>query len=72
MATISTVAGRATEADVPAVVELTEDQLHALIDREARKRLGMSGREFEKRFRQGKLPAKVAALEIGMLLKPRQ
>jgi len=50
-------------------VQLTRQELEALIDAEARRRLGMSGREFKHKFAQGKLPETTTVRDIAMLVK---
>lgn len=53
------------------VVRLSQGQLDALIDREARRRLHMSGDQFRKRLAANRLPKDkpVAVHDIAMLLK---
>jgi hypothetical protein len=50
-------------------VQLTRQELEALIDAEARRRLGMSGREFKRKYAQGKLPETTTVRDIAMLVK---
>ncbi|HXG35456.1 MAG TPA: hypothetical protein VNL15_00640 [Dehalococcoidia bacterium] len=50
-------------------VQLSETELEELIDTEARKRLRISGEEFKRRYREGKLPDSPAVREIAMLIK---
>jgi len=50
-------------------VKLTEEELRQLVDREARRRLNMSGEVFVQRYRDGTLPPGPGVSEIGMLLK---
>ncbi len=59
----------ATET-TPSVIRLTKRQVERLIDREARRRLKMSGREFRRRLEAGELPWDNAAVhDIAMLVK---
>ena len=59
----------ATETASP-IVRLSKKRLEALIDREARRRLGMSGHTFRRRLRAGQLPPEsVAVRDIAMLVK---
>lgn len=57
----------ATETE--ARVQLSQEELDQLIDREARKRLGMSGREFKRKYARRELPDVPAVRDIAMLLK---
>ena len=57
-----------TEAASP-IVRLSKKRLEALIEREARRRLHMSGQEFRRRLRAGTLPESVAVRDIAMLVK---
>ncbi|OGO07607.1 MAG: hypothetical protein A2Y61_00010 [Chloroflexi bacterium RBG_13_60_13] len=50
-------------------VQLSQEELDQLIDREARKRLGMSGREFKRKYARRELPDVPAVRDIAMLLK---
>jgi len=50
-------------------VKLTHDELEALIDREARRRLNMTARQFRSKWERGALRKSVAAQELAMLLK---
>jgi len=50
-------------------VELSEEDLKSLIDREAKKRLHMSGEAFVASYKKGELPNTAAVSEIGMLLR---
>jgi len=50
-------------------VQLSQQELDQLIDREARKRLGMSGQEFKRKYAQRELPDVPAVRDIAMLLK---
>ena len=50
-------------------VKLNDEELKQLIDREARKRLRISGEVFVKCYREGTLPASPAVRYKGMLLK---
>lgn len=52
------------------VIRLSKQQVEALIDRQARRRLGMSGKEFRCRLKANSLPPnKVAVRDIAMLVK---
>jgi hypothetical protein len=53
-------------------VTLSQRELTELIDREARIRLKMSGEEFMRLYKAGKLPDKLAARDIAMLAKLAQ
>ena len=55
--------------EVPSRVQLSDEELDALIDAEARKRLGISGEEFKDKYAKKELPDTPAAREIAMLLK---
>jgi len=55
--------------EVPSRVQLSDEELDALIDAEARKRLGISGEEFKEKYAKKELPDTPAAREIAMLLK---
>ena len=48
-------------------IRLSRDELDRLIDREARARLHMSGKEFKRRLKEGTLPDTSAARDIRML-----
>lgn len=48
--------------------EGTVEELLEEIDREARRRLGMSGEEFAYKYHRGELPDTLAAIELGTLL----
>ena len=50
-------------------VKLTHDELDALIDREARRRLNLTARQFRSRWERGALRRSVAAQELALLLK---
>jgi hypothetical protein len=50
-------------------VQLSETELDSLIDSEARKRMGISGAEFKRRYRNKDLPNTTAVRDIAMLLK---
>jgi len=50
-------------------VKLSHEELEALIEREARQRLGISAREFRSSWQRGFLRNSVAAQEIAMLLR---
>ena len=50
-------------------VQLSQQELDQLIDREARKRLGMSGQEFKTKYARRELPDVPAVRDIAMLLK---
>ena len=50
-------------------VTLTRSELDELIDREAHARLGMSGAEFVRLYRDHKLPQNLAARDIAMLVR---
>ena len=50
-------------------VRLSKQEFDALLDREARKRLGMSGAEFKGKHADGTLPDSVAVRDVGNLLK---
>jgi hypothetical protein len=50
-------------------VQLTQQELDQLIDREARKRLGISGQEFKRKYARRELPDVPAVRDIAMLLK---
>lgn len=59
----------ATEASSP-VVRLSKKRIEAMIDRQARRRLGMSGDEFRRRLQANRLPRhSVAVRDIAMLVK---
>lgn len=49
--------------------KLTKKEVEDLIDREARKRLGFSGKEFVRKLSQGHLPETVAKRDIAMLVR---
>jgi hypothetical protein len=51
------------------VISLSNKEVKELIDRECRKRLDMSGREFLERREKGKLPKSTAVHDIEILLK---
>lgn len=51
------------------VIQLNSEELIELIDREARSRLNMSGRQFRAYWRRGALRGSTAAFEIAMLLR---
>lgn len=51
------------------LVRLDVEELAALIDREARTRLNMSGPQFKAYWRRGALRNRTAAMEIAMLLR---
>ena len=57
-----------TEANGDVLV-LTQEEVLAMIDREARRRLDISGSEFLKRLKQGTLKETVAKRDIEMLVK---
>ncbi len=50
-------------------VELSADDLLQEIDREARRRLGMSGEEFAEKYHRGELPDTAVTTELGILLR---
>lgn len=50
-------------------VQLSDQELDALIDAEARKRLGISGAEFKEKYEKNELPDTPAVREVAMLLK---
>ena len=50
-------------------VQLSQEELDQLIDREARKRLGISGQEFKRKYARRELPDVPAVRDIAMLLK---
>jgi hypothetical protein len=51
------------------IVALNRKDLHEIIDRECKKRLGITRVEFLQRHEQGELPKSTATHEIEMLLK---
>ena len=51
------------------IEDITIDDLLDEIDREARRRLGMSGEEFADKFYRGELPDTLAVVELGILLR---
>lgn len=55
--------------EVPSRVQLSDEELDALIDREARTRLGISGEEFKRKYARNDLPDTPAVRDIAMLLK---
>ena len=58
-----------TETASP-IVRLSKKRLEALIDREARRRLHMSGQTFRRRLKAGQLSSEsVAVRDIAMLVK---
>ena len=57
-----------TEANGDVLV-LTQEEVLAMIDREARRRLGISGAEFLKCLKQGTLKETIAKRDIQMLVK---
>lgn len=57
----------AAKRDLSKVV-LTERELERLIDTEARLRLKMSGKDFVREYRSGKMAESAAARDIGMLV----
>ncbi len=67
-----TVVSGATETIPDDLIDLFEDvtseDLFAEIDRESRRRLGMSGAEFARKYRQHELPDTLAVNELGILL----
>jgi len=50
-------------------VQLSQTELDSLIDSEARKRMGMSGAEFSRRYLNKDLPETTAVRDIAMLPK---
>lgn len=61
---------RMTTEAAPAVVRLSKKQIEAMIDGQARRRLGMSGEEFRRRLQANRLPRhSVAVRDIAMLVK---
>jgi len=57
------------ETGTTSAVQLSREQLDALIDREARGRLQMSGSEFKRKYKAGKLADSPTVRDIAMLLK---
>ncbi len=55
--------------ELPSRIQLSREELDALIDAEARKRLGITGEEFKRRYGNKELPDTPAVREIAMLLK---
>lgn len=60
---------QAPDAMRTTTVHLNSEELAALIDREARARLNMSGRQFRAYWNRGALRNRTAAMEIAMLLR---
>ena len=59
-----------TTETAPPVVRLSKKRIEAMIDRQARQRLGISGKEFRSRLRARSLPRhSVAVDDIAMLVK---
>lgn len=59
----------ATQTASP-VVRLSKQRIEALIDREAKRRLGITGQQFRRRLKARKLPKEsVAVRDIAMLVK---
>ncbi len=49
-------------------VKLSHDELEALVDKEARRRLNMTARQFRAKWERGALRKSAAAQELAMLL----
>jgi hypothetical protein len=67
----TTVADPNTAADVPPVREVTFEEGLAMLDRRARRRLGISGAEFLRRWDTGQYvadPEQAGVIEVAMLL----
>lgn len=55
--------------EAPGRIQLTEEELDALIDAEARRRLHMSGEEFKRKLASNELPDTPVVRDIAMLVK---
>lgn len=61
------------QAALPPLVIMTPEETRKLLDEEAREYLGMTGEEFERRWRAGEydgLPENQAAMRVSFLLPP--
>ena len=68
---VSLITDEALSADEPFIEELTDEDILFEIDREARRRLGMSGDEFIDKYLRGEMPCShsAAAAELGFLVR---